>query len=120
MHGSSSLTASRARTARVSLPPLGLCRCLIGRKRLLVKQFRPGYTLSWLHTWPQNPMRRCRALRKSVFCRFMDDSVVAGLHKFDKARCTGCFAAHASRGGGGDWAGRQKMWDELPGTCHLG
>jgi hypothetical protein len=51
-----------------------------------VKQFQPGYTLGWLRAWLQNPMRRCRVLRKSVFCRFMDDGiVVVGLHKLDKA-----------------------------------
>ncbi|KAJ7741482.1 hypothetical protein B0H14DRAFT_3608454 [Mycena olivaceomarginata] len=40
---------------RASLPPLGLCRCLIGRECLLAKQFQPGYTLGWLRTWPQSP-----------------------------------------------------------------
>ncbi|KAJ7693769.1 hypothetical protein B0H14DRAFT_3905828 [Mycena olivaceomarginata] len=40
---------------RASLPPLSLCRCLVGRKRLLVKQFQSGYTLSWLRAWSQSP-----------------------------------------------------------------
>ncbi|KAJ7350540.1 hypothetical protein DFH08DRAFT_958203 [Mycena albidolilacea] len=35
-----------------SLPPLDLHHCLISCKHLLVKQFQPGYTLSWLHAWP--------------------------------------------------------------------
>ncbi|KAJ7712665.1 hypothetical protein B0H14DRAFT_3171843 [Mycena olivaceomarginata] len=39
-----------------------------------------------LRARPQSPTwRRCCGLRKSIFCRFMDDGVVAGLHKFNKA-----------------------------------
>ncbi|KAJ7741489.1 hypothetical protein B0H14DRAFT_3515315 [Mycena olivaceomarginata] len=44
---------------RASLPPLGPRRCLVGRECLLVKQAP-------------------HALRKSIFCRFMDDGVVVG------------------------------------------
>ncbi|KAJ7823999.1 hypothetical protein B0H14DRAFT_3729594 [Mycena olivaceomarginata] len=67
---------------RASLPPLGLHPCLIGCERL-VKQFQPGYTLGWLRTWPQSPT--CAAQVHILFCRSMDDGVVARLHKLNKA-----------------------------------
>ncbi|KAJ7668828.1 hypothetical protein B0H14DRAFT_2657978 [Mycena olivaceomarginata] len=111
-------------TCSASLPPLGLHRCLIGREHLLAKPFSqgPGYTLGWPRAWPQNPMRRCRTLRKSVFCRFMDDGVVAGLHKFRQGKayrmlCGACVKGRGRRLG---WA--PENVGRAPGflTCHLG
>ncbi|KAJ7709141.1 hypothetical protein B0H14DRAFT_2191774, partial [Mycena olivaceomarginata] len=100
-----------------SLPPLDLRCCLIGCEHLPVKQFQPEYTLGWLRAAAEPHMRRCRRLPKCIFCRFKDDSVIAGLHKLDK----GCqmLCGVCVKGAGGDWPGRRKMWEELPGCFEL-
>ncbi|KAJ7270050.1 hypothetical protein B0H12DRAFT_1094182 [Mycena haematopus] len=53
-----------------SLSSDDLCRCLVGRLRLLTKQFQPGCTLGWLREWQYTDCSspaRCSATRKSKF-----------------------------------------------------
>ncbi|KAJ7712646.1 hypothetical protein B0H14DRAFT_3637630 [Mycena olivaceomarginata] len=50
-----SITAALPAAMARARPSLDLRCCLIGRERLLVKQFQPGYTLGWLRAWPQSP-----------------------------------------------------------------
>ncbi|KAJ7794304.1 hypothetical protein B0H14DRAFT_2192067, partial [Mycena olivaceomarginata] len=97
----------------VSLPPLDLRRCLIGRKRLLVKQFQSGYTLGWLRAWPQSPTCSDAAGCASPYSAASWTTASLWLHKLDKAcqmLCGACMkeAAEATA------TGRRKVWEELP------
>ncbi|KAJ7841350.1 hypothetical protein B0H14DRAFT_3457513 [Mycena olivaceomarginata] len=96
---------------RASLPPLDLRRCLIGREHLLVNQFQPGprkharlqspTCAAQVHILPlHGQQRRCGAAQ-------------ARQGVPDALRCV------CQGGWRGDWAGRRKMWEELPGCFEL-
>ncbi|KAJ7828550.1 hypothetical protein B0H14DRAFT_3466232 [Mycena olivaceomarginata] len=85
--------------ARVSLPPLDLIHARLAA-----------------HAAAEPRMRRCHGLRKSIFCCFMDDGVVVGLHKLDKA-CQVLCGACAKEAAEATATGHRKVWEELPGFC---
>ncbi|KAF7351066.1 BTB domain-containing protein [Mycena sanguinolenta] len=106
-----------------AIPSLSLddiCRCFIGRQRLVTKQFQPGYTLGWLREWPHPPAdcnnpAKCTAKRKSKFHSYMDANCVQPFLEGSQADiwkgrfCAACYE-HIIKS---VTAGRKKMWEEL-------
>ncbi|KAF7370305.1 BTB domain-containing protein [Mycena sanguinolenta] len=111
----------RADGTLASLSQVDLRRCLVGRGKLLFKQFQPGYTLGWALKWVFSDCARpsrCRVSREDVVTTYLDDVLGALVlpvnidHSGFCAACTRhieeCMAA-----------GRKKMWEELPGIFDL-
>jgi hypothetical protein len=100
-----------------------LCRCLIGRDRLLKKQFQPGYTLGWLRKWQYTDCTdrvSCRAVRKSTFYSYLDNDYLGSLVAYNGDRwndllCDVC-CEHVRES---MTAGREKIWEELPAIFDL-
>ncbi|KAF8178636.1 hypothetical protein K438DRAFT_1844146 [Mycena galopus ATCC 62051] len=113
----------RADETLATLPLAELQRCVIGREKLLTKQYQPGYTLGWLRKWPYTDCSDpalCDLRRQLILHQLMDDNVVGCFGVFcnsamRKAFCTKC-SGHISKS---STAGRKKMWEELPGIFDL-
>ncbi|KAJ6456125.1 hypothetical protein C8R45DRAFT_1034982 [Mycena sanguinolenta] len=111
---------------RASLPPVDLRRCLVGRERLLVKQFEPGYTFGWARKWLFYDCVRVaqwHALREDIVKTYLYDvaggtgSTMAALAGDEDERdfCDSCTPhIHDCMA-----AGRKKIWEELPGIFDL-
>jgi hypothetical protein len=106
-----------------SLPLVDLRRCIIGRDRLLSKQFQPGYTLGWLRNWQlsdcKNPIG-CDRRRSAMLSHYLDGNVVGALDIFEahdvrKAFCATCCQHVLDLNA----TGLKKMWEELPGIFDL-
>ncbi|KAF7351128.1 BTB domain-containing protein [Mycena sanguinolenta] len=104
------------------LAPLDLGRCLIGRERLMCKQFQPNYSLGFLleaqHPGCRSPAQ-CDGSRKSVFVSWTDMHVAEPFsfsdHHSTWPPCATC-CKHALEA---NTAGRKKSWEELPAIFDL-
>ncbi|KAF7351068.1 BTB domain-containing protein [Mycena sanguinolenta] len=101
-----------------------LYRCLIGRQKLVTKQYQPGYTLGWLREWPYTDCRNpegCGAKRKLKFHSYMDRNTVKAFVMVPSEQraipgiCATCHQ-HVTESIN---EGRKKMWEELPGFFDL-
>ncbi|KAJ6519059.1 hypothetical protein C8R45DRAFT_1065863 [Mycena sanguinolenta] len=102
---------------RASLSPVDLQRCAIGRQKLLVKQFEPGYTFGWARKWEFTDCTSpvvCGNLRDDVWRNQMGDCLISALHQpvwlSTSEFCAACIR-HAKES---MTAGRKKIWRELP------
>jgi hypothetical protein len=99
-----------------------LRRCLIGRDRLLKKQYQPGYTMGWLRKWQYTDCTdrvACCAARKSTFYSFLDCDYLGSLATYkgdywDDLCDVCCQHVRESM-----TAGREKIWEELPAIFDL-
>ncbi|KAJ7931699.1 hypothetical protein B0H13DRAFT_2308408 [Mycena leptocephala] len=98
----------RRRDGAPSLSLIDLHRCIIGRDRLLRKQFQPGYTLGWLRRWEYNDCTKfspCKLVRENLLSTFMDNGIVGALRlPFSKnsfcAACAQHMEEYVAAGGG--------------------
>ncbi|KAJ6519033.1 hypothetical protein C8R45DRAFT_885281 [Mycena sanguinolenta] len=107
-----------------SLSQTDLRRCAVGQQTLLRKQFQSGNTLGWARRWEfydcTSPVV-CRMTREHFLETYMEDSeilafmkpLLSGGHRFKF--CAAC-TRHATESIA---AGREKMWNELPGIFDL-
>ncbi|KAF7351124.1 hypothetical protein MSAN_01674900 [Mycena sanguinolenta] len=99
--------------------PDDIRRCLIGREKLLTKQFQPDYPLGWLIPWP-GCCEACASYLHAEYRRYMEERLVDALHVFDTARWHGLLCEHCYKHAlKSNAAGRQKMWEELPAIFDL-
>ncbi|KAJ7231895.1 hypothetical protein B0H12DRAFT_1262689 [Mycena haematopus] len=124
----------KADGTRASLSPNDLRRCVLAHKRLLIKQFQPGYILGWTRRWEFDgctALEQCRAAREGVLSRYLDSAAdtvepllpilndVAYFFRIWFLRgfkfCPTC-KRHAISAMS---AGRRKLWEELPGMFDL-
>ncbi|KAF7370405.1 BTB domain-containing protein [Mycena sanguinolenta] len=103
---------------RACFSQVDLRRCVIGQKRLFLKQFQPGYTFGWARKWDfhdncTSPVV-CRISREDFLAVYMEDCDILALAEPKCLRafkfCAPC-TRHATASIA---AGRKKIWDELP------
>ncbi|KAJ7336232.1 hypothetical protein DFH08DRAFT_813465 [Mycena albidolilacea] len=92
--------------------------CLIGHEHLLVKQFQPGYTLDWLHAWPQSPTCGDAVCCASPYSATSWMTVLLW-GCTSSTRCARCFAVRAKEAVEATATGCRKVWEELPGCFEL-
>ncbi|KAJ6589848.1 hypothetical protein DFH09DRAFT_908809 [Mycena vulgaris] len=101
-----------------SLAPVDQRRYVLGREKILKKQFQPGYTLGWLRTWeyyddcidPQH----CPEIRQAEFCDALDTVKLRALAKNPGKIMSKLCALCKQRAIGIRIAGRAKLWEDLP------
>ncbi|KAK7025084.1 BTB domain-containing protein [Favolaschia claudopus] len=106
--------------------PIHLRRCIAAQTNLSIKQFKPGFTLSWIRSWEFDDShcentskcysRRSRMFSSCVLSGFLGFVELKDLMQPDSvALCPVCtrLADGATRNG------REKLWAELPGDFGL-
>ncbi|KAF8216803.1 hypothetical protein K438DRAFT_1797869 [Mycena galopus ATCC 62051] len=98
-----------------SLPAVDLYRCVVGQRRISIKQFEPGYTFGWVRAWESDDCtdpEQCRMSREAVIFMYLDrlDLIALAPRDLDFNLCVAC-ARHTAEYMG---AGQKKIWDELP------
>ncbi|KAF8216742.1 hypothetical protein K438DRAFT_2081667 [Mycena galopus ATCC 62051] len=106
---------SKADGTVASLPPADLRRCVVGRQRLLLKQFQSGYTFGWTRRESNfEESSRCRKSRNTLVHEVLDCALVGALtpqsHLSDLDFCATCTRDIEKC----TTAGRKKIWEELP------
>ncbi|KAJ6519070.1 hypothetical protein C8R45DRAFT_809428 [Mycena sanguinolenta] len=99
----------------ISLPTVDLNKCVIGREKLLIQQFKPGYTFGWLQNWEKKNFvspKLCRTARNKLLAKYFDDAAIEALQEprmYDDL-CDDCGRQAKEY----MTVGRRKIWQELP------
>ncbi|KAJ6519075.1 hypothetical protein C8R45DRAFT_950164 [Mycena sanguinolenta] len=100
-----------------SLSSLDLRRCILGRERLLSKQFQEGYTFGWTRESSHNCTNseiccvvRERLSRAFSDRAFLDALTISSMDVLAPELCPACVQQATESLA----AGRRKMWEELP------
>ncbi|KAJ6495789.1 hypothetical protein C8R47DRAFT_973953 [Mycena vitilis] len=108
----------------ISLDPVDLRRCVLGREKLMNVQYIPGYTWGWLETWSDNPdcptplqcstwrERKIRSGAQQITLRAL---TWLGPTSSSTSLCSGCRRRSVTM----NLAGRKKVWEEVPGFFDL-
>ncbi|KAJ7250527.1 hypothetical protein B0H12DRAFT_1019195 [Mycena haematopus] len=115
---------ARTDGTRASLSDLDFRRCAVGRERLLLKQFQPGYTLGWSRKWEFNNCADsvgCRTSREAILTAYLRDTFpyVGALGPPSDLNIFQFCAACRQRMTESMTVSRKKIWDELPGVFDL-